>query len=680
MRISYSNHYKGCESETDTEEFEKVGQSPLELNFDKQIPSPRPGMQDASTSTEHTLSVSSTQSNTESFTNIKNPSLESIDESSNLKHLTSNVDSCFNSHYQQSQGNANNLLALSKSPVSPNAPHSPKEVHANSPNSPVLGHQPANDFINDEFYIDESLPSSLSIEAGNSQGEFVKQLDTANNVVALLQHYESLSSSWENLIVEKDNTGREIVEVMKRDFETSLEDLKKIERLKNEQIENLLLEKTALEAEVLKTCSDINELQENRRLQEKEVEKEKGIKEATDRLNREHKAEIENISSLPNTALLLQMTENFELDKEKAVKEALQKEKEKWEKLLNDTVKQMEAKFKEEREVLLQDVARKISEEKDKQIEVLREREKNLNLECIKYKSTIQQLAECEAESHDSDLLEKINNLEKQKECLEEELEKVKSEKIADLAASVAVCEGKVDATTSPVRHREGASKSDIPRSYKLNIDNCKAGDHVMVLWDADHESFRIIQENKHMYFLHCDYLDGLGLESQNRYKVRKGTKFFRVKVKPVTFPGPSRDVTQSFYHPRNATHEAAAMSQREGVPFAAFLSVEGPPVHLESCEEKDECDGLLQTDPEIIQPETVETTFAEDSGIVDNIEQATAALEEANALETKDEQSESSDRCSVCSTKLGEQHAYISSTWLEMMISRVFSKSFQNE
>lgn len=43
----------------------------------------------------------------------------------------------------------------------------------------------AQDFISDEFYIDESLPSSLSIEAG--QGEFVKQLDTANNVVALLQ-------------------------------------------------------------------------------------------------------------------------------------------------------------------------------------------------------------------------------------------------------------------------------------------------------------------------------------------------------------------------------------------------------------------------------------------------------------------------------------------------------------
>lgn len=203
--------YRGCESETDTEEFEKVGQSPMELHFDKQLPSSRPGTQDASTSTEvgersplppkkpprifqrshlhstddpscslqRTLSVSSTQSNTESFTNIKNPSLESIDELSSLR----NVESCFNSHYQGF--GTSNFLLRSKS-ISPHTPQSPKDLPV-SPVSPVLGHQQAGDFTNDEFYIDESLPSSLSIETGNSQGEFVRQLDTANNVVALLQ-------------------------------------------------------------------------------------------------------------------------------------------------------------------------------------------------------------------------------------------------------------------------------------------------------------------------------------------------------------------------------------------------------------------------------------------------------------------------------------------------------------
>lgn len=241
---------RGCESETDIEEFEKLCQSPLDLNFDKEIHSPKPGTQDASTLTEvgerhpappkkpprtfqksntlpvyntindtnnvtstynvslhsqRTLSISGSQSNTESFTNIKNPSLESIDELSSLRNFTSNTESCFNSHHQQilmnnnnSNQSTNNIILRSKS-LSPHTPQSPKDLqqhqqqqqqhHAEqSPNSP-LGHQP-NEFVTDEYYIDESLPSSLSIETGQSQGEFVRQLDTANNVVALLQVFK----------------------------------------------------------------------------------------------------------------------------------------------------------------------------------------------------------------------------------------------------------------------------------------------------------------------------------------------------------------------------------------------------------------------------------------------------------------------------------------------------------
>lgn len=193
---------RGCESETDTEEFEKVGQSPLDLHFDKDIPSPKPTKQDASTSTEvgerspippkkpprsfqklqihheestslhRTLSVSS--SNTDSFTNVK------IDEFS--RNFSSNTDSCFNSHHQQMQSG----FLRSKS-LSPHTPQSPRDGEYMASPTTVQGHQPVNEFVTDEFYIDESLPSSLSIETGHSHGEFVRQLDTANNVVAMLQ-------------------------------------------------------------------------------------------------------------------------------------------------------------------------------------------------------------------------------------------------------------------------------------------------------------------------------------------------------------------------------------------------------------------------------------------------------------------------------------------------------------
>lgn len=205
---------RGCESETDTEEFEKVGQSPLDLNFDKEIPSPKPSKQDASTCTEvgekspippkkpprsfqklqihheesvslqRTLSVSS--SNTDSFTNVKIDEFSSRNYSSNTT-----ADSCFNSHHQQMQSG----FLRSKS-LSPHTPQSPRDcgeyvisptMLASQQQQQQLGHQPVNEFATDEFYIDESLPSSLSIETGHSHGEFVRQLDTANNVVAMLQ-------------------------------------------------------------------------------------------------------------------------------------------------------------------------------------------------------------------------------------------------------------------------------------------------------------------------------------------------------------------------------------------------------------------------------------------------------------------------------------------------------------
>lgn len=60
-----------------------------------------------------------------------------------------------------------------------------------SPSSPCSsqGHPINLEFVTDEFYIDESMPSSLSIEGTTSQGEMSRQLEQANNVIALFQVY-----------------------------------------------------------------------------------------------------------------------------------------------------------------------------------------------------------------------------------------------------------------------------------------------------------------------------------------------------------------------------------------------------------------------------------------------------------------------------------------------------------
>lgn len=84
---------------------------------------------------------------------------------------------------------------------------------------------------------------------------------------------------------------------------------------------------------------------------------------------------------------------------------------------------------------------RRVIDEKDKQIEILREREANLNLECIKYKNTIQQLTDQESLSHNS-LLERVEALERDKCQLEADLSMIRSQRLAelptDMIASVA--------------------------------------------------------------------------------------------------------------------------------------------------------------------------------------------------------------------------------------------------
>lgn len=175
----------------------------------------RPTQSFETDSTPRTLSITSMN---ESFTNLKNSSLDSIDEMSSLKVFTNNTDSCFNSHYNESKSRDHSNLQSSSSTsihlldstslsTLPKAnalfqnqscalsglmlsrsmsisPQSPRDVVCQETSSPNTGMQ--SDFSTDEYYIDESMPSSVG--TGNSQGsEFVRQLDTANIVIAMLQ-------------------------------------------------------------------------------------------------------------------------------------------------------------------------------------------------------------------------------------------------------------------------------------------------------------------------------------------------------------------------------------------------------------------------------------------------------------------------------------------------------------
>lgn len=97
-------------------------------------------------------------------------------------------------------------------------------------------------------------------------------------------------------------------------------------------------------------------------------------------------------------------------------------------------------------------------------------------------------------------------------------------------------------------------------RQGRVVVRNCKTGSVVLILWDPTHAIYTVYQVSSTLYFLNPDCVSGLGLglnpdgtpqryytigevvdkeychakKPENRYHVPLGTKFYRLRVKPV--------------------------------------------------------------------------------------------------------------------------------------------------
>lgn len=103
-------------------------------------------------------------------------------------------------------------------------------------------------------------------------------------------------------------------------------------------------------------------------------------------------------------------------------------------------------------------------------------------------------------------------------------------------------------------------------REFHINLSSCSVGSYVLVVWNSAHNHYVITQDSPTMFFLHCSSYKDLNLpqltadsvpavtscvgkvehkeycvarKDENRYKVPKGTKFYRVKVRARS---PARD------------------------------------------------------------------------------------------------------------------------------------------
>lgn len=150
--------------------------------------------------------------------------------------------------------------------------------------------------------------------------------------------------------------------------------------------------------------------------------------------------------------------------------------------------------------------------------------------------------------------------------------------------------------------------------------------------------------------------------QSENRYRVPKGTKFFRVKLGVVNNPSTSKDLPQNTYQSTKPSAPLVdVMSQSHSIIDSTMIDStiiekfggtnslpSSPPKHHPVIFENDEHDVTITAEciPSTMEqlvthkPTTLEQHFAEDSGIVENIESNRAALSDyQNKCESSDRQ-----------------------------------------
>ncbi|XP_061378836.1 RB1-inducible coiled-coil protein 1 isoform X3 [Danaus plexippus] len=514
---------------------------------------------------------------------------------------------------------------------------------------PVIPESPRVEFLNSEFYIEESLPSSLEwgrderqdnmdthkINMEKLQDLFVKLFNVCKINIVLIKDeltklksevdgqkkfintkYLEITEAWEKVNEHAETRFREQTQRLTVDHELELSDMKAALNEKDDVISNLKKETEDMKMEHQKETERLDKehkstkelLDETRKeikafekkLEEAEVQKQKDIKEMQEKMHLEYKAEIESLRSrfrlvaltnnmdrspsesslekiertdvieiVSHNAILMQTKQNAEVEKEEAVKEAVEKCKAEWEQKLNAEICLLKAKYEAEKQVTINDVTRRLLSEKDRQLELLREREQTLVRECCKYRDTIQQLTDPETNDYDSLLKTQFATFENEKAVLLQQVASLKAELEKKTEEADKRREEDSDGRSSPrrdIRRRSHTPLGLSPGALTLALGQYPQGHTVLVMWDPAHLNYTVLQEASIMHFVHSDCLPSLDLsihvknESErrlyavatveskeycyakrgvNRYHMPRGSRFYRVHVKPLKPPLP---------------------------------------------------------------------------------------------------------------------------------------------
>lgn len=317
---------------------------------------------------------------------------------------------------------------------------------------------------------------------------------------------EAINKCWTVIQKETRNRERETIQRLTVDHELEMNDLRKSIHLKDDEIQSLRSDNVMIKASHIETVSKyesekkelnmkIDEMKEvvsklEKQLADVDVDKRKAIQEAVEQLEHKHKTEIESlrcryklmtsmdrspsdtslekiekpdmIDIASHEQLLAQAKEDFNLEKERAIKAAINEERQRWESV--HTLRpqsQRSLASSPGTPTGSSDIYKRILEEKERQLDELRDKEVLLLKENQRYKETIQSLTDPELCSNQMNFKERIESLEREKQQLAKELERQQSKPVA---------------------------------SGGVSIQSCSKGDTVMFVYNGTYDQYTVVQ------------------------------------------------------------------------------------------------------------------------------------------------------------------------------------------
>ncbi|XP_053960571.1 RB1-inducible coiled-coil protein 1 [Anastrepha ludens] len=373
-------------------------------------------------------------------------------------------------------------------------------------------------------------------------------------------------------------------------------------------------------------------------------------------------------------AIVSQLRATFESEKERSIAAAVDIERTIWQAKLNLNSESVMGNV---------NILKEMLEEKDRQLDLVRKQNLLLTKEIYQLKTRIDALTNEEGNSW---LKEKIEYLNRDKNRLEEELtvEKERSKRL--------------EMETSYAALRASSSS----HKYML-LDSCNKGDIVFVVWSVRHNQYMVVQDSPVLYFVHGDSLSAMNLrmplpapsesttlenmllpvpyyaigrvvdreycqakKDENRYRVSKGTRFYRIKLAPLSSMQhlmPRREKIESSFCASTSTSISQCDTSTDNESTALMPTGCKALVAVSSCNPASPTQRLQQFFPNISAIEESIITTTATTSTNDVVDFTTARPTTAGNLGTEitSMHTEDDDDNNAASTSLSERCRYTS-------------------